>query len=58
MTYDAELEAQLHDPSTPRWAKVVIREAMKVDAVDAANVLKVLAELFERRCSAILEGAK
>ena len=39
------------DPSTPRWALQVITLALQADVVDAANVLAVLARLFDERAS-------
>lgn len=44
----------LKDPSTPYWAQMAIRSAMSSDCVDAANTFTVLAQVFNRRCEALL----
>lgn len=44
----------LKDPSTPSWVVSVIRTALTKDAVDAANVLSVLAAAFEARAEILL----
>lgn len=55
MDASKELNALLKDPSTPFWAKDVVLLALGKDPVDAAKVLRVLAQLFERRAQSILK---
>ncbi len=39
----------LDDPTTPFWAKKLIRESLDRDPVDVANVLEVLSKAFSQR---------
>lgn len=44
----------MENESTPYWAQAVIRTALSKDCVDAANTFQVLAQVFNRRCEAII----
>lgn len=50
---NSQPEALLNDPTTPFWAKDVIRVALTKDSVDAANVFEVLAKSFNVRAHAM-----
>lgn len=52
------VESILADRSTPFWAIDVIKVALDKDAVDAANVLRVLAEAFDNRAQSLLTAQK
>jgi hypothetical protein len=51
-----EITAVLHDPAASSWLKTCLSSALSRDPIDAANDAEVLAQLLERRCSAILSG--
>jgi hypothetical protein len=48
----------LADPCTPFWAQRLIKELMDKDALDAAQVLAVLAQSFGARAHKLLKGVK
>ena len=42
------------DPATPYWAKAVLDHVVRLDPVDAANWLEVIAEVAARRADEAL----
>ena len=54
MNQNTELDALAGNPSTPFWARVIIRDCLDRDCVDVANVLALVAQAFERRARKIL----
>ena len=55
-TVNAACLRAMNDPSTSRWLRVAINEALARDPVDAFNDAAMLAELLRERLVLILRG--
>nr|WP_244664608.1 hypothetical protein [Xanthomonas phaseoli] len=51
---EAEINAVIAAPTTSRWLKAALADALHRDCVDAAHDAELLADLWGRRCDSIL----
>ena len=56
--HDHMCAAVLSNPSTSQFSKDIIQAAIKLDPVDVANELELLANLFKDRADRLLEQGK